>query len=422
MPKSTHFLCLSQYSQVFGPTENSRYCYWRGSFLQRTSPSHGARNFYDFLDAFGKWSLIDAYVMVMMMVAFRFHVVVDVDPGSTLDVFVTPRWGFYSFLLATIISLIISHVEMHYHRVAGHIFEEIAKDALSIRSLADRSQWKGVYRWGVVFTLTACCIFVVIGSIIHSFQFEFHGAAEVVFSYLNESTHQPYSVLSLGTAIPYASHDYSNPGIYFIQVTFFLFSCVVPVVHLVLMIVLWITPMRQAAQQKLYLACEVLLAWSAVDVFVIAIIAALLEIEQFVGFIIGDNCDAINQVLKEYMSDVFPDSRCFDVKATLLGGCWMLFGAMIVYGVVAAVVMRLCHTFLEHRHQNHNSGKEGHLNTNGSEVEIQNACIQHSEDDSSMTFQPSKKKKFEIVMKYEIATVDCEGPESLGSLNSAANQ
>ena len=98
------------------------------------------------LDALGKWSLIDAFVMTLFMVAFRFHIETPptpvVDPWSSeaseasaggsavggseasamamasLDVTVEPKWGFYSFLLATVLSLVLGHVTLGWHRAA----------------------------------------------------------------------------------------------------------------------------------------------------------------------------------------------------------------------------------------------------------------------------------------------------------------
>merc|ERR1712196_267607 len=80
------------------------------------------------LDALGKWSLVDSFVLVMMMVAFRFHIAVPPEhmdgffnfPSDlvALNVLVRPGWGFYGFLGATIMSLIVSHVCIAFHRLA----------------------------------------------------------------------------------------------------------------------------------------------------------------------------------------------------------------------------------------------------------------------------------------------------------------
>ena len=76
------------------------------------------------LDTFGKWSLIDAYVLVMMMVAFHLHIAtpahMDMLPDDFLNVQVqvNPHWGFYGFLLAAVWALAVNHAAIAYHRDA----------------------------------------------------------------------------------------------------------------------------------------------------------------------------------------------------------------------------------------------------------------------------------------------------------------
>ena len=64
------------------------------------------------VDALGKWSLIDAFVMVLFRVAFRFRAQTrDDDTVATVDVRVAPpKWGFHAFVLATVVSLGVGHV------------------------------------------------------------------------------------------------------------------------------------------------------------------------------------------------------------------------------------------------------------------------------------------------------------------------
>ena len=76
-----------------------------------------------FLDAMGKWSLIDAFILVFMMVVFSFKVEVppphsnsSVDNITTITTYVVPQMGFHSFVLATIASLVITHIILVFHR------------------------------------------------------------------------------------------------------------------------------------------------------------------------------------------------------------------------------------------------------------------------------------------------------------------
>lgn len=68
------------------------------------------------LDALGKWSLVDFFVMVLMLCAFYFNLVVFPD-ALEVDVTVKPKWGFFSFLLATMISLGLGHCILACHRL-----------------------------------------------------------------------------------------------------------------------------------------------------------------------------------------------------------------------------------------------------------------------------------------------------------------
>ena len=77
------------------------------------------------IDFLGKWSLVDDFLQVMMMVAFEFYMTV---PASWLfmptdDFFqaqlnVRPAWGVYAFVTAAICTLILNHFQIAVHRTA----------------------------------------------------------------------------------------------------------------------------------------------------------------------------------------------------------------------------------------------------------------------------------------------------------------
>lgn len=77
------------------------------------------------VESLGKWGLLDFYVMVLMMCAFHFNLQMQMtnkpSPSSTpllIEVLVKPNFGFFSFLLATMLSHAISHVMLACHRHA----------------------------------------------------------------------------------------------------------------------------------------------------------------------------------------------------------------------------------------------------------------------------------------------------------------
>ena len=113
---------------VVPPSSRCRCCgCGRGRGMRVLSPERRGM-WLQALDALGKWSLIDTFVLVMMMVAFRFHIQnqqtwnwIEFLPDNFLvvDVIVKPNWGIFAFIIATVISLLSTHVVIAFHRAAA---------------------------------------------------------------------------------------------------------------------------------------------------------------------------------------------------------------------------------------------------------------------------------------------------------------
>jgi len=308
------------------------------------------------LDALGKWSLIDSFVLTLMMVAFHFDLApADGSSQAAIEAYVEPKWGFYCFLLATMMSLTMSHIILALHNYAKGAPEINDPERLPLYAYAFRSKNK-LARKGLTFLMVFLVVFALIlvsvGSAIISFEFQFKGALELILEYLGQPTNQPYSVITLGVGLPGSSETPNSFGVRWIQATFFIFALVVPLLYLTTLLFLWLTPMTFKMQKRVFVCTEVLNAWAALEVFVVSIIAALLEIQQFAAFIIGDKCDGIDKILEKYFVDQLDgDVTCFDVIATLESGCWLLFGACIIYVAVGSLVIRTTHKILTEREE-----------------------------------------------------------------------
>ena len=124
-----------------------------------------------------------------------------------------------------------------------------------------------------------------------------------------------------------------------------------PFLLLVFLAVLWLVPMSLIWQQRLFTAAECFYAWSTVDVLALSLIAAQLQIEQFVTFIVGSKCDSINAILRSLGPSILPveDEVCFDIRAFLDAGSWVLFCSAVLSTFVTIVVTRSCDTALHER-------------------------------------------------------------------------
>lgn len=308
-----------------------------------------------YLDALGKWSLVDAYVLVLMMVAFRFHLAMTKgDNKAIIDVIVIPHWGIYGFMLATMISLAMSHIILAFHRNIEE--KRILPDTGPLESLSDHSfrlhdgtrvrattAGKIVVLLSIAFTAAIICA----GVWIESFAFEFEGLTGYL---LGDDAEAPYSLIKIGDTLPSVSGSPNDFGVRWLQATYFTLGVGMPLALTVVLAIIWLKPLSLTTQRQLYVLSEVLNAWSGLEVLVISVVAALLEISQFAQFIIGDSCDEIDKILKKYMYDELDgNATCFDVIAKLEGGCWALFMSAFLLICVLWPITRMCHAALEER-------------------------------------------------------------------------
>jgi uncharacterized paraquat-inducible protein A len=304
------------------------------------------------LDAFGKYSLVDSFVLVLMLVSFKFHF--DLAGIGVIDSFVIPKDGFYTFLCATILSLVIGHTVTFLHRYSmmptflpnlqsereslrNHVFERKHPH----QQLVQLSQL-GKWIW-LSFNFLSM-ILLIVGAAQECFIFEFKGLAGLV---LGDAREARYSLISLGTSLPLSVKDPSDIGIICIQLTYFFFALFMPIICIIIVNILFYLPMTLKNQNKVFLLMEICNAWSAIEVLILAVFASMLELSQFAAFMVGDHCDFLKGDL---IKDLFhEDDTCFSVQSRLgLGSIYLCFGAFMQCFIMS-ISLRLCHQTIEER-------------------------------------------------------------------------
>lgn len=299
------------------------------------------------LDALGKWSLIDSFMMIMFIVAFRFHLVTPpAGPGadsaeySAIDVLVKPCAGIFTFVCATILSLLTGHLMLAAHRHAENNLGTSGRGKVAGGKTRLCSSAPAAWRVVVPLLLVLCALLQQVGVFQETFRFEFRGLTGWM---LDEDAVRGFSVVGLANALPGDSPNPTGLGVIFLQATMLIFVVATVFMHLGVLMALWLAKLSEASQRRLFYAAEVLNSWVALDVFMVCIIASVLQIEQFSHFIIGSRCDAINGIIAEYLdSEVGGIDECFDVRSTLSRGTWLLVAAGLVWLAVGQTVMRLC--------------------------------------------------------------------------------
>ena len=308
------------------------------------------------LDALGKWSLVDSFVMILMLVAFHFEIAFPtvgprVKDPVTVFLYVYPAYGFVTLMLGTVFSLVNSHVMLALDRYADDAFEDendAPEESISLIKFC-KSEW---LKPGIIIILLFTLGTLISGIICKSFSFDFVGLAGWAMSLLQTPHKQEYSVIDLSIKLPGAAEFPNSFGVRFTQVLYIIISILMPIVHTISLFILWVVPMTRKAQTFLYKACEVMYAWSCLDVFVISILASVMEISQFARFMVGDRCDLIDPIVKMFFADeelIQGHETCFDVITVLLKGSWLLFAAAILHDTATIIVNRVAGKALEER-------------------------------------------------------------------------
>lgn len=315
----------------------------------------------DFLDAFGKWSLVDSFVMVLFMTAFKF----DLSGMSSPDIvrglfeeaggdgrffiYVSATPGFYVFLAATVLSLILGHVMCGINRYALKTGEwGVASEYSggSKRRLCNVLRPAGLregrfYAYGPVVAIACSLALLLVGLCIDAFKFKLYGLAGLI---LGDDSVRPYSVVSLAAGIPSGALEPDGLGARTLQFTFFMFSAVLVVAYQGLLLVLWTAPLPERLQRHFLVATQTVNAWNGLGVIVLSIMASVLEIEQYAKYVIGHKCDLINNVMVHtpIVDHIEGPKTCFDVDSQLKPGFFILFLAWIISEVTGHIVIARC--------------------------------------------------------------------------------
>ena len=311
------------------------------------------------LDALGKFSLVDAYLTALFVVAFRYHLDLwneldnDADSKSVLDVFVTPKFGFYAFLLSTMSSMVVGHALVFYHR-QSQLYNMSVNAASSTPSRlldhaftfyrtieeGDKLVLSKRFRNALVGLLLVTITFLGVGITRESFVFQIGGLAGLA---LPDPSNQ-YSLLSLGQALRQNVEDPSSLGIIAFQVVYYFYTVVMPFACLLTLSVLLLVPLSLRRQLFLLTLSEITNAWSAIEVFALSILVAVWKMSSFASFMLGNRCGWIKALMKEYLDkEDDADATCYSIHAGVRGDAVLLIAGVLLNSFLVSTLLRLAH-------------------------------------------------------------------------------
>jgi hypothetical protein len=178
----------------------------------------------------------------------------------------------------------------------------------------------------VLLVLFIIGIFVIASFLLETMAFDFGGLAGALLEKgVPGSSYVKYSVYTIFDSLPEASGQGSSFMIVTLQLCFLFFSIICPLALVASQIIFFVYPMTLSVSKLVSRFIDSIQAWSALEVFCFAVLATLIEIQQFVAFIVGDSCDGLDAVLAEYADELLDgDDTCFDVQAVLLTNAGVL--------------------------------------------------------------------------------------------------
>ena len=272
----------------------------------------------------------------------------DVPGLGSIDSYVIPEFGFYSFMFATILSLTFGHGVTFLHRKSvlprkitdsTGARESISSHIYSVRYAGgDRTRLSRAFHclW---LAITLCAVtLMIVGVNSKCFVFDFRGLAGLA---LGQDSVTKHSLISLGVNIPLSVKNPAAFGVRLIRWTYFFFALVMPFTCVGVVALLYFLPLTLRTQRAVFTLAEICNAWSAIEVFLISVVASLVELSQFAAFMVGDHCD--------FMKGFLGQDTCFDVRSSLGPGSGCLLIGVILHCAIVFYSLGLCHRVLEER-------------------------------------------------------------------------
>jgi len=316
------------------------------------------------LDALGKWSFIDIFVLIMSIASFRVSVnnpdlSLFPDKFYAFNMMVVPQRGLYSNMTGQLVSQVSSHFILFYHRkviaianqdsfgsedaekgtdmtttaLRHHVFDKgFSKDTKTLK-------FYDAISYGLVFVSCAIAVLVIYGCIYPSFSLDVLGLVGVaVESGLNKeeaySSHHLFSIVQLlSDQASFLDNTSDYVGLGILSAVLIFTVLIVPLVQVMMIIIRWFVPLSKQGKYQNFVISEALQAWQYTEVYILAIIIATWQLGLVSEFMINDYCGGLDDLFTSAIYYGFlskPNAQCFRVNAEVNTGTWILFASSIL--------------------------------------------------------------------------------------------
>ncbi len=316
---------------------------------------HGRGTLIRRLDQLGKWSLVELYLLLFILVTFRLEVA---SPETTflpknfyaLALSINPQLSIYTFCTALVISLATSNVIEWLHegleKKAATVNRKPQKGDEEPIAMADFTfptpagdSAVGISRLGTALLVAGIAVAVTlkfVAAISPSLSTQIVGLAGLVIELENKgSSFQVYSLFRFLTLVLGSV----SPGQVYLGAFFLLTVIAIPVLQLILLIKLLLG--RHTLNQAVwwYDVNVVLSAWACSEVFLMGVGVTVMEMGQISGSLVAKECAFLQPFMKNQLlplgliGEADVNASCFQLLGTIEYGLYVLFLSIIIANI-----------------------------------------------------------------------------------------
>ena len=340
------------------------------------------------LDQMGKFSFIDLFVSLYMIVSFYVEITEQLKGyGVDVKIVVEPDVGLNTFVIGTALSMLFSHfflfLDAHYAKphvahlrrlrdlnddddakraineqrggaepeiaviddeAMKHKMTKITEEMEAERALMVKHQWNTVRRpLCIRFAPHSICGVVVRSLMLMVLIATMWGVIDSVFTapvrydieglvgWALTDSHRAYSPWQIVVGVP--SHTDEHEAAPALSFALFVTIIVFPILLVATMMAIWMLPVLCRRLHFLNIAMQTFMAWTALDVFAVASIAASLELDRVSQWIMNQTYPKIcgpEGIIPLILEKVLGrETGCFAVTGHLTWGIWIVVGSAV---------------------------------------------------------------------------------------------
>lgn len=188
------------------------------------------------------------------------------------------KWGFYGFVLASVLSLTGTHLILFLHRKVLYGKSEKASEEVK-KSLSEVTKTSPL----LVLVLVVSTLGLYVAGCFVDIYYVSSERADIL-----EKDY--FSIVSVGLDFPESSYAENNAGPVWIQAMYFFLGLAMPIWTNVLSCALFLVPMKPSMQRICFFLSEMAFAWSATGALTLSALTSVLQIPKFGNGLIDSGC------------------------------------------------------------------------------------------------------------------------------------